>query len=399
MHVSTKEVEYCKVEIQYQGDVDAVREKTQEAIAHLRKLQIPGFRAGKAPDYVIKAKCKDKIKQWVVREMAVRAYDDAVFETKMKTIGQPQYSDVKLDGNVFSCTMVVLKKPDFKLVQYKDFEIPRPHINRDADSEVERTIQDLRMRFGDIEPYKDGEFVESGDQVTMDYSTVVEGKEDNKAEGVLYSIGSNQLPGVDENLLGMLPGDEREFDVGGTKFKVKIHMGAKRKPCPMNDELATKVGLANFGEVKQKLYVIANERITNQENHLIKQQIITRIVDGHDFAVPSWLLTAEAQHISMQNNIKWDELTDEQKEPILNKAKNQIKLSLILDSIREAEPESVLSDSEAINVIKQRVALNEQDPDKFIVESQKSGQLLGILAQLKDEFTFQWLVKASKIID
>jgi trigger factor len=404
MLVETKELEYCKLEVLYTALPDVVREKEKEAVAALRSVQISGFRKGKAPDYAIRARCKDKIKLWMQRELATLAYDDTIFEKKIKTIGYPQFSDVKLDGNNFSCKMVILKKPDFELKQYKGFDIPKPHMDRDVDAAVEKTIQDLRMRFADVAPYKDGDFVDTGDQVTMNYYSTVDGEEQEKAEGVLYSVGEGKWPALDENMLGMAPGETREFDstIDGkaTKCKVTVHMGMKRVPCPMDDELALKVGLQNFAEVRQKIAVIANEQIKNKDNNLVKQQLILRLLEENVFDVPAWLIDMEVQHIIMQHGISSTEsLSDEEHNLFKEKAIKQIKLSLILDSVRDTEPEAVLSDAEAINGLKQQVSMQGQDPEAFVVKAQKSGSLFGMSSQLKDEFALQWLVNNSKVTE
>ena len=404
MHVETKELEYCKLEVAYKADEETVKNKYQEAVESLRKIQIPGFRAGRAPDYAIKARCKDKIKSWTGRELITTAYDDIIFQTKMKTIGQPSVTEFSLKDNDFSCTMILHKKPDFDLKDYKGYEIPKPHMDRDVDAHIEKTIQDIRMRFAEVRPYQEGDLVDMGDQITMDYYSTCEGEETQKAEGILYGVGDNKLTGLDDNILGMAPGETREFNgnVDGkeAKCKVTLHMGMKRIPCPMDDELAQKVGLQNFDEVRTKIAVIANEQIRNQENNLIKQQIIARLLEANPFEVPAWLTKMEVQHILMQNNLSDDtKLSDEERQVFTDKANKQIRLSLILDSIRDAEPEAVLSDAEAVNALKQQVAMQGQEPEKFLIESQRSGRLHGMLAQLRDEFALQWLVKNSKIVE
>jgi len=116
--------------------------------------------------------------------------------------------------------------------------------------------------------------------------------------------------------------------------------------------------------------------------------------------VPTWLIDMEVQHIIMQNGIgNVSLLSDEERNLFKEKAIKQIKLSLILDSVRDTEPESVLSDAEAINGLKQQVSMQGQEPEAFIAKAQKSGGLFGMLAQLKDEFALQWLVNNSKVTE
>jgi len=73
---------------------------------------------------------------------------------------------------------------------------------------------------------------------------------------------------------------------------------------------------------------------------------------------------------------------------------------LILNAIQEVEPECVLSDNETVEAIKVRLQeMGAQDVEKQFNQMQANGQLLGLAASLKNEFTVQWLVKQAKIIE
>ena len=110
MTFQCNEVEPCKVNVHYVADADVVEQKRQEAVENLRKIKIAGFRKNKAPDSAIKLKLKNEIEQWMTREIVAHAYDEVLFETKMKSIGYPQVSNVMLDGSYFHCDLFFLKK-------------------------------------------------------------------------------------------------------------------------------------------------------------------------------------------------------------------------------------------------------------------------------------------------
>ncbi len=406
MKIETKELEYCKIKVTYEADPDIVKEKEREAISELRKLAIPGFRPGKAPDYAIKARAKKQIQNWVAKEMSAHAYDDVLFETKMKPIGYPQFSNVKIEDKAFSCEMTIMKKPEFELGEYKGMEIPKPHMDRDVEAHVEATLQDLRMKFGDLRPYTEDDFVEIGDQITMDFSGTINSEpfDGSTAEGMLYLVGNKMWPGFDDNLLGMKPEETREFDLEmpdgkSAHFKVLVHMGTKTIPCPMDDDLAKKVGLETFAEVRDKIRIIANDRVKNNENYLVRQQVANRLVEIHDFEVPAWLSLVEAQTLAAQEGLDWKLFSDENREAFVKKASRNVRLSLILDSIRDKEPESALTENEAVQALKAQIAARGVDAEKFVVENQKTGRLFGIVAAMKDEFTLQWVVDQAKVTE
>lgn len=397
------EEEYCKLNFVYMAEEEVLSAKFEEAVSNLKKVKIPGFRSGKAPDYAIKTKCKKQIDSFVINEMVAQAYEDILYNAKIKPIGRPQIKRVEMPNDKkFSCEMTVFKKPDFTLSQYKELELQKPKIKElSLDKQVVLTLEDLCDRFGDIKPYDDDDIVALKDNITLDYEVFVDGNksEELSAQGMLYSVGSDLVKGLDSNLLGMKAGEIKEFDVDNKHFKVIVHMGTKTIPAELNDELAKKLGAESVDNLKKLLSETITSRMINNEKSILRRELIEKLVNNTDINVPEWLVNMEAQHISLQEKLDWDKISEDDRGPIKSRARDNIKLSLILDSVREVEPETVLSDAEMVNVLKQRAANSGSDPEQFIVESRKNGRLLGMLAALRDEFTLQWLVDNSKLTE
>lgn len=400
-----KEVEYCKTQYFYQADPSKVDEKLDEAVFTLKKAKIPGFRPGKAPDSVIKTKCRSQIDAWVKRELAIQAYDDVIFETKIKPIGQPEINNIKLNKDNFSCDITICSRPEFKLAEVKGMKIPKPHVVDDSESQKEKALYDLRMRLGDAEPYEDGDFVANGHDVTMDVFATFNGEPypDATAEGIMYKIGSNQVPGLDDNLLGMLPDEEREFYLlvhdKNVHFKVKIHMGMKTTPHDMNEEFAKKLGVTNLEELEKTLKIMADNKIKETTQSLIKDQILKRLLLDNEFECPRFLIDQEAEFLASNNGLDWAVIDDEVKETFVKDAISRVKTSIIIQTIREVEPEAVLTDSEAINGIKNQLTASGQDPELFIKKANKDGSLFGLLSQIKDNYVLQWIANKAEIME
>ena len=409
MQIQSKEVEHCKLEIHYEGDSEVVQNKVVEALGQLKKIATPGFRAGKAPESVLKMRFKKQIEEWVKREMSAQAYDDILFETKIKPIGYPQYSCVHLDGNNFHCDVTIMKKPDFELKEYKDLEVPRPHQPQTTADLVETMCQELRVRHGEIAPYEEKDFIQKGDQITVDFEATVDGKiiDGGKGEGKLLTVGESPLKEFDDNILGMAVGETREFDLmvdngkgeQKTHMKLTLLMGSKRIPCPLDDELAKKVGFENYNAMRERLVAVAASKIQSIEFALMSDKVVNRLVADNDIKVPVWLVTMESQQLAMQEGKKWETVSVEDKEKYISRSTDNVKLALILDSVREKEPEAVLSDSELVGVIKERIAQGGYNAEQFIAESQKDGRLLGMMASLRNEHTLQWICSKCKITE
>lgn len=398
--INTDEFEYCKVKVSYEADTEVVEQKRDDIIVGFKNHPVAGFRKGKASKPAIVNQYGKQIKQSLMQQMLSVANDDIIFETKMRTFGNPNIEDVSLDGNLFKCTLSYLKKPEFQLQQYKDFEIPKPHTDKSAEQIAEEMIQNLRNRFAEEVPFSEDDFVQSGDKVTMD----VQMSDGNKQEGLVYTVGNNSNKDFDSNLFGMSAGEEREFDIesDGNKVtcKVVVHAGLKLKPCPADDSLATKAGLKDFAAVVEQAKVSAEKYVQQDIEQKILVQVKERLVSSHDFEVPSYLKIMEAQHIAAQQRMDWDSLSPEVKDKLLIQADKNVKLSLIFDSIQNEEPEAELSDQEAyLGIVEFLKSQGVADPYKYIQENTESGKIHGLLAQFRIQHVQGWLLKQVKVVE
>ncbi len=413
MTVQVQETEYCKVDVHYIAEPKKVQAKRQEAIAMIRKRQIPGFRPGKAPDAVIKVRFKDAIDEWVKDAMLMQARDEILFETKMKFFGQAHANDVGLHNNDFWCNISFLRKPDVELKEYKGLEIPKPHLEMSAGDLTEKIMQEQRVRFSEIQPYGENDFVEMGDQVTLDFTaTNSEGAVLATTEGQLHLVGQSVYLGFDDSIMGMKSGDERTFTLNfddtvavdsfknqTIDFKVTVHMGTKKVPHALDDELALKAGFENYAALQQAVAGVASSSLHNKERKMITDQVIKRLLANHDVKIPEWLTKMECESLCRQHSVSWDSLEESDKTKITELADQNVKLALIMDTIRETEPESFFTDEELVKVLAHQCRQAGGDPDKFLVESQKNGSLYGMIIRLRDEATLEWLVDQAKIIE
>lgn len=394
MQITTEDVEYCKVKVGYVADSKVVSKKAKEAINNIRSLPVPGFRPGKATDVAIKLKYKDRINQWVSGEMLNCAHDDIIFETKMKPLGRPQLISHSLKNNEFSCEFMYLKKPEFELKQFKEIEVSEPNPSTTVDDIASDILLQLRKKCASSVPYGESDFVQMGDKITLSYRI----GEDPIKEGQLYVVGEKLFPEFDENLQGMVAGETRTFNIlindKAVSCTATVHMGMKQTLAPLDDDLAKRYNLVKVDALMNAINSMAQQQFTSARNEGIGTQIKEKLVSSHDFEVPSWLVLMEAQYLAMTEGLKWDTLTDDVKDKYLDRAKQNVKFTLILDSVRDVAKESELSDAECLDVIKQQIF--RQKPginiESTIQEMLKNGSLAGLLAKTKNDFTLQYLI-------
>jgi len=412
MLVNFQETEYCKVEVHYEADVEDVKNKRQEIISKFRDRKVSGFRAGKAPDSAVELQYKKEIDENLKATLAQKAFDDILFETKIKSVGYPQYSSVNLKNNKFTCDLFLLKRPDFELKEYKDLEIPKPHSEKNAEQLTESIIQDFRMKNADIVPFEENDFAQLKDQLTIDFKITVDGELINggSGEGVLYEVGSRSFEPFDDNLLGIKAGETRDFEITlpgyvqnyagkSAQASVTCHMGSKKVPPPLDDLLATKAGFKDMQELINKATGLATASLQQSQELEIINQVSKKLVSLNDINLPEFLVSSEVKNIIFQQKIQPETLIEENIELIKSKAIENTKLALILDAIREKEPDATLSDTECFNILKERVNSLSQNPNEVFAELQKSGNMIFMLASLKNDHTLKWVASKTKIIE
>lgn len=414
MQIDVTELEPCKLSINYTADAAEIFNKRSEVLQHFKKAPVPGFRPGKATVDAIRMHYRTQIEESLKRALAEDAYHNTLFEKKIKPHGPPRMNTAFLGDGKFTCEFVLYTKPDFTLSNFKGIEVPKPHETTTDIELAEKMIQELRVKAGEAVPFSEGEFVQSGDNVIVNYDATVDGAKIDVlcGEAEMLTVGSSQLVEFDNNLLGMAVGETREFDlvvpegglpsmVGKTiHFTVSLTMGSKSIPAPLDDTLAAKVGKKDFSELKELALGAAQARVQELFKHSVLESIIHNLVDNNPIAIPNWMALSEAQYLAHNAKLDWATLPDADKEKYLELSNKNVTLALVLDKIRESEPEAQLSDQEVFDMIKRNIAQNKPtDFDAAIAEMQRTGYLQILMSRIRDEHTLDFVVKSARIIE
>lgn len=412
MEISLNESEYCRLQIDYEVGLEEIENKRAEVLTLFRKAPVPGFRPNKATLDSIKIYYHSQIEESLKRALAEEAYHNVLFEKGIKPLGTPNFTSILLSKDKFSCSFSLSKKPEFDLSEYKNFEIPKP-VAEDPVVLAEKMIQDLRVQHGNNLPFEENDFVQMGDNIIIDYEASSDGQKVDVlcATGELLTVGNSQFPAFDNNLLGMKVGETREFNITLDEkiqsplagkvlcFKVTVNMGSKVAPMPLNDELAVKVGKKDLQDLLQQAAGTASARVTEFARAETLKQISARLVENHDFKVPDWLSLSEAQYLAHNSRLTWDTLSDDTRQQYLGMAEKNVKLGLVLDKIRDNEPEAQLSDQEVIDIIKRNINKSESEMDTVLQGMNKNGYLPILVARIRDEHTLDFILKNSKIVE
>lgn len=415
MQINVTELEPCKLSIHYEADAEEILNKRSEVLQHFKKAPVPGFRPGKATLDAIKMHYRTQIEESLKRALVEDAYHNSLFEKKIKPHGPPKISSAFLGDGKFTCEFELYSKPDFTMSDFKGIAVPKPHESTTDIELAERMLQELRVKAGEVVPYTETDFVQHGDNVIVNYTATVDGAKLDAlcGEAEMLTVGSSQLTEFDDNLLGMTLGENREFDlvvpdtglpsmVGKViHFAVNLVMGSKSIPAPLDDSLAAKTGKKDFAELKEHALFTAQAKIQELFRNQVLEAIIHHLVDSNNVNVPNWMALSEAQYLVHNAKLNWALLPDQDKEKYLELSAKNVKLALVLDKIRELEPEAQLSDQEVFDMIKKNIAQSKMttDFDAAIKEMNRTGYLQILMSRIRDEHTLDFVVKSARIVE
>ena len=418
-----------KIEIDA-ADVRAEMERVTERYA--AAVNVPGFRKGRAPNSVVKQRYKNEIRGEVVQNLVPQAINDAINESELNVIGEPDIhlsndeALEKLGEQPLSIHAHVEVLPEVELGEYKNLEVAR-RTRPVTDETVAEMIENLREQSASLQPVED-RAAAGGDTVTVNFT----GKyieppdaEDIKAEEVDVVLGGEGvLEDFTAQLTGTKPDDVKTFRVkypedfsskglAGKEIEYTATVTAvRRKELPETDDEWAKT----FGEeidslptLRDKLRESLTERARVEAEHRLRDEVMSKLIEAHEFAVPESLVKSQARRLlestvrdMMQRGVdpRNQELDWENLQGMLEaQATEDLRGSILLERIADAEEiepgdEEINREIESIaqgarqTVEQVRAALTKQGGERSIADRLRHRKALDLLienARVTDE--------------
>lgn len=181
-----------------------------------QRVVVPGFRKGKVPRHILEMRIgKGALYEDALKTLVPRAYSDAVKETGIDPIDQPDFDVEQIeDGGWLKFKAKVLVRPEVKLCDYRAIRVEKK-MPRVEDDEVDRYVRVLQRNRGVAVP-ADHDTVAEGDLVTVDMA-LTSGGEPVEIRGpgkdLVIEAGAEQdLQGLGQALVGLAVGDEKDIE-------------------------------------------------------------------------------------------------------------------------------------------------------------------------------------------
>jgi trigger factor len=329
-----------KVEVAGSLTTETVDRERAGIVRSIRsRAKLPGFRDGKAPESMIRARFAEDIDTELKEHLGQMVWQEVMeAEEELQPLTAPQIREIGFsDDGAFSLTAELEVRPKYELPDLESAELPEVSLEV-SDAEVDTELDRLADQQAVWQPVEDeaaadGMLVEADLVGQMDDSEE-EPYEENDAQFVLGSEAvppevSEALQGAkvgDENVATKtFPEDDEKTDRAGktVNYTIKVK-GLKRKELPeIDDELAKSVGLEDLDELKARVREAIGRKKTadrREEWRRVLLEYLQKDVDVNE--LPSSLvqnavnesINRYAYQMAMQGqgpadgDFKWEEL-------------------------------------------------------------------------------------------
>lgn len=365
MQVSIEQLNSCQTVLTIEVDTEKVAESIEEVYKDYAKhATVPGFRKGKAPRHLLERMIdQESLKRSAIENMVGEAYYEAIKQEDIHPYTDPEIDIVQYEpGKPFIFKANVPLPPKVELGDYKGIEVERRTVeitDEDVDAQV-KYLQDSRATTDKVE----GRGIGPNDIVIAELSSGPQGEEKSEPKRSLIQMGSN-IPGFDENVLGLNPGERKSFDITYPEdysdaelagkvfsFDVSVESLRERKVPELDDTFAKSVGeFENMDALRADMKKHIIESAEETADREVEHKIIDEIVARSTVCFPDVMVDHEAHHdaeelgkrlsqqgITIEQYLKRSNKSEEDFiQELRAEASKKLSIGLVLGDIADAE--------------------------------------------------------------
>lgn len=408
MEFKLEERQGCAHAYSYRAGWDEIRAPYNLIAEEVRKeAELPGFRKGKAPLELVKAKFSSVI-AGRLKEKTLKEVADKISKDENLQLFSPPHADdpVLKVGDDLAGTIYFELNPEIPEIETEGIEVEV--VKRETTEEqINSIIQSFRQSKSTMITIEE-EAAEEGDFCSVKLLKQGEKKE---REAFLHCQKESDNP-FEKSLAGKRGGESYEVELppgakeGEGKFTVKLDKIIRQSLPGLDDDFAAQCGFKSLAELKEeskKQAEAANEQMWKEERD---DKILLAILNKHPFDVPPTLVENQLKRdldrfagelhkrrIDPEKaNIDWNKLV-ESKKPEVEKS---VRAYFIVKKLIEKEKIEI-SDEEADAVIT-RIAEKERTPfSKAKQVFEQNGQIEDIKFKLAQEKIFEIVANRVKI--
>lgn len=400
MEFEVKDLNPTKKVISFKFFKEEIEREKTGVVNKIRKMAtLPGFRPGKVPPEIIKARFKKEIEEDILENLTEKNIKEILKEKNWKIIGDVIFQEKVFEEEFFRSAVEFYILPQIDLPQLEGLDLKKEEVGLN-DREIEEEIENYRRSKAYLEDAEGP--VKEENLALCKLKGVYEGEEREMDFGFQYlsPTGKDPVP----ELLGKNLKEEFSFSKDFPPDDPSPHRGKKIKfkgtveeiKILKYPELEIDFIKKDFPDINsfEELKDFVKKRILERKKKIaedkLKDDLINQLLAKVDIPVPEPLLEIEKKKYLQEtalalyernydlNKLDWEKIANEY-EP---KAIKKIQRKLLLESFAESLKIEV-SDEEVLKEIKLYCDLNKLDYEKKIKEYRQKGIFEEIRADLR----------------
>jgi len=429
MQVTKEALEPCQAVLTIEVEPDKVVTAVDRAYREYGKyVSVPGFRKGKAPLSFVKQRVPEAdVRQRTAEILVEPAYAEALEQEAVEPFALPKLELVQLDmtATPFIFKAIVPLRPEVELGSYTGLTVEKPKYEM-TEENVETQLQRMRERAADYPVVERP--AQMGDLLVAEVAALVDIRpEAAEARPTMIEIGADNIPGFDEQLLGMTKGETKTFtltyptdypdaEMAGeeAEFTVTVNEIHEKQVPELDDALAQKLSNGRYQTVedlRREMRVDMEKSLVVSAESEADSKLIDQILANSTIKYPPVLVESEVeddikelmgrlerQSVTVEEYLERIGKTQEQLvTEITGAAAKRIEIGLVLGKINEAE-NLTLTDDDLNAALAERAGEERTSPAavRAVLEGNGGMDALRNRAQAKKVLDF---LRSSAIIE
>ncbi len=406
-------------------------EEQSVLVEFIQHVRIPGFRAGKASEKMVRSRYSKDIIKELKQRLVQKAHQESVSNGSDRIYSIIETScNLEDDFNKASVQITIDIVPEFELPNYLGISVKTKSSKAD-EKEIDQMISHILGQRAEFKPVE--KVIEKGDYVRCGYSGKINGElidaiaPNEKLYGTQKATweeaGADNSPGVKavvDGLIGMEKGGVKEVEMEfQSDFKIHSLAGKKavyeisveevrEKILPeMNEAFYKSMQVADEDEFRSQISQTIEQRKKNEISNANQQQIIDHLIEFVKVPLPESGLESERDKILkdfMQKNLQAgvaQENFEKNKESLHESASNmavpRLKSYIVLEMIAEKESISVNNDDLSRAIVQQASMLG-QKPEVYVKQLKKDrSEIENLKRDIKIGKTLNFLLEKADI--
>jgi len=380
--VDVERIPESQVELTIEVEPETVDKYVHRAYRSLvNRLNIPGFRKGKAPRFIVERTVgKETLFQEGLELLLPDIFNKAIEENNIQPVDRPEFDVAQTEPLVVKAKVPVV--PTVQLGNYRDIRLTKEE-PKVTDEQVESVIEHLREQHTEWLPTDRPAAM--GDRVTVDIEAHVKGESllegvggealvQRPGEQLLNAKGTEYplkpqpdapIPELAEQIVGLSAGQEKQFELrlpdsypepqyAGkvAVFRVAVQAVREKHSPEIDDEFAKMVGdYSSVAELRASVREQMQQTLDAEAEKKLADTVIQMVVDRSTVEIPKVMIEREAERFvrEVENRVRQQGLSFEQYlrtqgktrdqaiQEALPAAEKRLRNSLVLNEIARAE--------------------------------------------------------------